>query len=223
MYESWWKLSATPFQNAADAQWYFESAAHEEASARLMFVIERQRRCGVVWGSAGCGKSTMLAMLARQLQRTQRELALIDATSLTGTDLLWQTAVALDRNPSPDERPRELWQAIADHLHGLRFAGIQTIMLIDHLERAGRGFDESLVRLIELEAAAIPWLTVIVAVRPSAGRRLPGRLAEFCDLRLELRPLDRPETAEYVRTALRRAGCRRDLFTADALARLHER
>ena len=52
MYANYWGLAETPFRNTLDARWFYESPVHEEALARLLFLIENQRRCGA--GYAMC-------------------------------------------------------------------------------------------------------------------------------------------------------------------------
>ncbi len=70
MYANYWGLAEIPFRNTIETRWFYESPGHEEALARLIFLIEQRRRCGVLSGPAGSGKSLVLELLRRETLRT---------------------------------------------------------------------------------------------------------------------------------------------------------
>ena len=52
MYQSHWGLRAMPFNGRVDPKYFFPSPTHEEALARLHFLVENHRRLGIVLGVA---------------------------------------------------------------------------------------------------------------------------------------------------------------------------
>ncbi len=223
MYETYWGLSQSPFQNSTGNGRFHENPVHEEALARLLYLVEQQRRCGLLIGPRGTGKSLLLGVLAGQIRRTQRQVAQVDLHGLGGFDMLWQLAAALRLAPGGSDSQLALWRKIEDHLKGLQLARMQTVLIFDSLDRALDDCVQTLQRLLHLQNGPSCWTTTIVSsrsVRPSA---FSDRLSELADLRIELSAMDRRQTGLYVRQALRNAGSDRELFAAGALDRLFER
>lgn len=221
MYEAYWGLKGSPFRIAADTRWFYDSPGHEEALARLYFLIEERRPCGVLQGAAGTGKTLLFRMIERELARTQRNRVSIDLTGLDGDEFLWELAEALELTPQDGEPPRRLWQLVEDQLHALSLSGLETVVLLDAWERSDAGCTAVVERLLGA-AHNTGALTMLVGVRARPDAKMPGVLAELSDLRIELAPLDRLHTAGYVRSHLARAGTTRDVFHTDALAAIHE-
>ncbi len=222
MYEQYWGLEFSPFLNNFDVNQFFESSTHEEAVARLFYLVEQHRRFGVVTGLAGTGKSLLLQVLADQVSRTQRRLVAVDLCGADGQEMLWQMASEMNLVPQPSDTPRILWQALDDHLSALSAAGIQTVFLIDHLDRADAACLPLLQRICMLSRGSRCWTTMIAAVR-TIGENSQGRtLEELSDLSVDVGPLTREETAAYVTRQCRLARCERRIFDMTALARVFE-
>src|SRR5260370_40516061 len=99
-YRAHWGLTEAPFRGAFDARFFYESPTHEEALARLQFLVEERQRLGLLLGETGTGKSMLLEVFARNLRRNGSQVANI---SLAGADLrefLWLIAAELGLNPS---------------------------------------------------------------------------------------------------------------------------
>ncbi len=72
MYLSYWGLAESPFRASLDARFFHQGLAHEEALARLHFLVDEQRTLGLLVGASGSGKSMLLEMFARQLHAPAR-------------------------------------------------------------------------------------------------------------------------------------------------------
>ena len=55
-----WGLDSWPFRAVLDVNRFYPSAGHDEAIARLEYLVEARRRLGVLFGEAGVGKSLVL-------------------------------------------------------------------------------------------------------------------------------------------------------------------
>ncbi len=198
-------------------------ALHEEALARLEFLVERRRLCGVVLGPGGCGKSALLQTFETQVRRYPVKVARLEAAGSDGAALLWQMHAALGLAPARESVSLALWQELSDALRGQRVAGDHTVLLIDHADRLEDCGLSLLVRLLRTCASSGAPVTIILAARTPLSERLHDEAASCADLRIELAPLDRQGTVDYVRATLADAGARRDLFDAAALAAIHER
>lgn len=227
MYESYWGMGESPFQHHSPTRWFYESPIHEEALARMFFLIENRRRFGLLQGSAGTGKTMLFGVLAAQVTRSQRQLVHLDLTGLDADELTWQLALGLEASPCFNDSPRSLWHAIEDQLRGLRAARVQTVFLLDHLDGADDGCTKLLRRLYQFDAAAGSTATFLAAGRSTAVAA-PGEssitaafLQEASELRVELLPWGVHETGTYLQTLCARAGSQREIFTAPAIELIH--
>ena len=66
MARKYWGLRESPFREALDWRRFYPSPMHEEALARLEFLVTDRRRLGLLLGAPGCGKSLVLEVFARR-------------------------------------------------------------------------------------------------------------------------------------------------------------
>jgi general secretion pathway protein A len=161
-------------------------------------------------------------MIERELARTQRNGVAIDLTGLDGDEFLWELAESLELTPQDSEPTRRLWQLVDDQLHAMSLSGLETVVLLDAWERSDAGCTAVVERLLGSAHHGTGNVTVLVGVRARPDAKMPGVLAELSDLRIELAPLDRMHTAEYVRSHLAQAGSIRDVFDHESLAAIYE-
>ncbi|HEY4759151.1 MAG TPA: hypothetical protein VIH42_01085, partial [Thermoguttaceae bacterium] len=69
MYQSHWGLRESPFRGGLVMQLLQRSPTHEEALARLHFLVDNQRRLGLLMGPSGSGKSLVLEAFAGAMLR----------------------------------------------------------------------------------------------------------------------------------------------------------
>ena len=60
MYQQYWGLRESPFRGSLDVAQFFATPNHDEALARLHFLVDGRRRLGLVAGKFGIGKSLLL-------------------------------------------------------------------------------------------------------------------------------------------------------------------
>ena len=99
MYPTRWGLSETPFATRLDPRFFHPSPTHEEALARLHFLVDDGRRLGLLSGSRGSGKSLLLQVFARQIRRVGLPLARLNMVDRKSTRLN-SRHIPLSRMPS---------------------------------------------------------------------------------------------------------------------------
>jgi type II secretory pathway predicted ATPase ExeA len=221
MFRKYWGLRESPFRPALDWRRFFPSPTHEEALARLDFLLDQGRRLGWLFGPTGCGKSLVLEVFARKIRRTGAQVANL---SLCGADLhefLWLIAAELGTNPDRSEGAFRLWRGVLDRLTENRYQQLDTVLLLDDAQQAHLSVLEHVVRLAQLEGKGGGGLTIVLAA--DRAHCLPGRLMELAELRIDLEPWEPADTTQYVTKALERAGATFEIFTDDALRHLHDR
>jgi general secretion pathway protein A len=221
MYESYWGLTAAPFASRLNTKWYHESPIHEEAIARLFYLIEQQRGFGVLAGDAGTGKSLLLKVLAEQIRRTGRHVASVNLNGLDQHEMLWQIALKLELSPADTESRWKLWRRVEDEIHARQLTGMHSVLIVDHFDQADTTCHSMLQRLVSSTEESGDRVTFVAAVRSENLSRLSQAIGGLCDLQVELTNLELTETDEFVRDLLNQAGAEREIFDGDAVVRIH--
>lgn len=222
MYLAHWGLNESPFRNCLDPNQFYASSSHEESLARLHWLVEQQRRLGLILAEPGLGKSLLLEVFADTMRRAGKQVA---KASLLGADVrevLWQLATAMSLGANLHAERFELWRLISDAILENHRHGVDTVLLLDDVEQVSPEVIHILVRLAQLDSSRDSHLTMVLATSPAAARQLGTRLLGLADLRIDLRPWTAEETQGYVEASLARVGREAQTFEHAAIEKLHE-
>ncbi len=222
MYRSHWGLAAEPFRSRLDPACFHASATHEEALARLHFLVEERRRLGLLLGGPGSGKSFVLEVFATQVRQRGRAVANVSLLGLTTADFLWSAAVGLGGNPRRATPVFALWRTLIDRIAEFRYQQLETVLLLDDADLAPPSVLTQVTRLAKHDMSADARLTVVLAGQADRMGRVGLGLLEMAELRIDLEPWEPAETAHYLTTALARSGQDHPIFDPQAIERLHE-
>ncbi len=217
-----WGLTHWPFASVPAAEQFYPTPGHNEALARIEYLVDARRRLGALLGAAGVGKSLVLEVAARQLARQGHAVVAVDSLGVSTRELLWQIASGLGTGPREDADVQRLWRQIADRVAENRLQQVGTVLLVDDAGSAGPDTMTQLVRLARLEATPATRWTIVLAAEPGQAARWNEPFRELVDLRIDLTPWEPADSIGYVQTALVEAGRFEPLFDDGALALLHE-
>ena len=136
MYQQYWGLRESPFRGSLDVAQFFATPNHDEALARLHFLVDGRRRLGLVAGKFGIGKSLLLEVFSQRIYHDQGEVARV---SLLGID---SSRDALVAGGSVWARPGDRRHAFCAMAKPGRFPGPQPLRKsagTDCLRRCRRG------------------------------------------------------------------------------------
>ena len=221
MYESHWGMRDTPFR-ACDVHRFYESPTHEEALARLLFLVEHHRRLGLLSGPQGSGKTMLLGVVSEHVRKQGGYVVQVNLLGLGVHDFLAQLATQFGLSLRPTERPLTLWRGIVDRILEHRYERMDTAILLDNADRAEAEVLVQVARLAQHDWSPEARLTLILAGRRERLGQLDESLLELAELRVDIEPWESADTAAYVKTSLAHAGCPEPVFDEPALARLHE-
>src|SRR5215218_4134278 len=85
---AYWGLDRWPFGGAAAAGQFYPTAAHNEALARIEYLVESRRRLGALLADSGSGKSLVLRVAAEQLARKGCIAVVVDSIGASTRDVL---------------------------------------------------------------------------------------------------------------------------------------
>lgn len=222
MYEAYWGLHASPFRGEGGVEGYFASQAHDEALARIHYLVEANHRLGLLLGAAGSGKSLVLDIAARQWRSLGSEVCKASLLARDVRDALWSIACGWGLNVNPREGLFEIWRALADRLAENRWQQVPTIALLDDADQASPEVLDQIVRLVHCEPTSESRLTVVLAAQGDRMSELGRQLLDLVELRIDLPSWDLTETQHYLSHCLTRAGRRQPAFAEEAVMRIHE-
>jgi general secretion pathway protein A len=217
-----WGLDRWPFRGSVAVGQFYPTAGHNEALARIEYLVESRRRLGAMLAESGAGKSLLLKVAANQLARKGAAVATVDALGASSREVLWNIAVGLRTMPREDADVAWLWRQIADRVAENRVQQVSTVVLVDDAGQAGPDLATQLARLVRLDTAPAASWTLVLATEPAQAARWPESLRSAVDLRIEIGPWSMDDTIGYVQTALVEAGRMEPVFEDDALRTLHE-
>jgi general secretion pathway protein A len=222
MYRNHWGLKVPPFGRGMDPHFFYASPTHEEALARLDFLVENRRRMGWLMGPAGSGKSLLLGVFAERLRRRGVVVAHMNLLGRDIAEMLWQIAADWDLNPDAPSSPLALWRNLEDRLWEHHWQQQSAVLLLDNAESASPQVVTALLRLMQFDESLDARLTVVLAGREERLACLRDRLGELVELRIDLEPWEQPETENFLNHSLSRAGQSEPIFSESAVARLQE-
>ena len=222
-YRVHWGLRETPFPSGLNPRLFHQSPAHEEALARLQFLVEQRQRLGLLLGSTGTGKSLVLDQLARHFRRRGAQVASISLLRVDLHEFLWLLAAELGLNPGRNDDIFSLWRGVMDGIAENRYQQLDTLILLDDADEAQGAVLDHVARLAQCDPGVATPLSLVLSVSPERVSRLGPRLLDLAELRTDLDPWDEQDTHAYLTAALAWAGRKTPLFTDDAVNRLQHR
>lgn len=212
------RLPATPFRNASEGASFYASATHQEALARLQFLVRQGCCLGILTGGDGSGKSLVLARFLRELRQTGQPACLVNLMGLEPRDFLWELAAGLRAQPRTGDDVFTLWRQVLDRIRANHLVHARTTILLDDADEASH---EVLIFALRLLKSQPVGTTVALVAAPERLPRLGGDLLQLSQLRIHLEPWDVSDLREYLQASLTRVGGDGRMFDEAAVARLH--
>lgn len=213
-----------PFSRQIPASALYRSNAHQEALARIAFVIE-QEALGLLTGEVGSGKTVAARAAVASLDASRHTVIYLANPSIGARGLYHQIVLSLGGEP------RFHTAALIPQAHELLAReraerGKRVLIVIDEAHLLAPAQLEEIRLLTNAEMDSESPFAGILLGQPSLRKRL--RLGSFAALdqrlalRYELPGMSADETAGYLRHHLALAGRDDALFSDDAVALLHQ-
>ncbi len=226
MYCNFFGLRSHPFEDRADAQFFYPTAEGEETLAAMVYEIQYGTGLGLLIGEAGTGKTLLIRALLQRLQSADQTVVVTWPPS-GAMDLIRECCKGFGVTlPSSHHETRRV-NRLRRHLGRSAGSGHRSILILDQAENLSPSNIAQLATLADLSGDRGRFLTILLAAQPHV-RSLLGR-PEFARIRQQLfgertlSPLTETDTREYIRHRLRIAGAGdADLFDGRAIALIHE-
>lgn len=209
MYESYYGLTAKPFQLNPDPTFFYGSRGHKRALAYLQYGLYQGEGFIVITGEVGAGKTTLVRSLLDQLDQKKFVAAQLVSTQLDADDILRAVAHALGLSPSGYDKARLLAE-IERFLMSLASENKQALLIVDEAQNLTPRAVEELRMLSNFQVGDHALLQSFLIGQPEL--RLMMRSPHMQQLRqrviasYHLGPMDREETEAYIKHRLTRVG-----------------
>ena len=219
MFEEFWGFQASPFLNVSSTRFFYRSRVHEEAIARMDYVVRRAKGAMVLLGPEGSGKTQTLRFFASQCVEGGLAVSFLKSPCADGADLLAQAVAGFGLACEGRSLAAMLARLEAFASDGWA-PGRPKVILVDDAERLPDGDAcEAIRRVLAIETESGNPIAVLLAGTP-ALRTHPGYardLSPRIEVQHTLASLDADETRAYVRDHLAKAGGATDVFQGVAL------
>ncbi len=225
MYLNYFGLAERPFSIAPDPQYLYMSARHREASAHLSYGLSQGGCFIVLTGEVGTGKTTLCRSLLADLPDNV-DVALILNPNINRRELLETVCDELKIDYREQQSKKRMLDKINEYLLERYADGRHTVLIIDEAQLLSRTVLEQIRLLTNLETTKAKLLQIILIGQPELNDLLSRQdlrqLAQRVTARYHLPAISREEIQDYVNFRLGVAGCKKPLFSAQALKILHQ-
>src|SRR5262245_15305748 len=220
----YFELPADPFQNDADARFYYESAPQKRSRLRLLRGIHQRKSLSVLVGGPGLGKTTLAHMLLRELEGKDyaAHYLSIPHEGCASAWFLPNVARAFGV-PMPSPQVSQLIDQIHAQLVAIVTSKRAPVLLIDEAQLfRNREAMEEFRGLLNLLHGGKKLVSLVMFGLPELDDvlKLDEPLAQRVEIRVEMAPMDWLESQAYVSHRLRLAGANSAVFAPDALEAL---
>jgi len=213
MYLDYFDLKEKAFGNTPDPKFLFPSRQHQEALARLEYVVE-ERGIALITGDIGTGKTTLSRALIDSLGEHYKPILLLNPR-FSPTQFL--ELVARKFELKPRHRKSELIEQIQERLFEFYEKQTTPILILDEAQLIpGKSFFDEIRLLTNFQLDHTNLISVILIGQPELAKRLRhpayAALNQRITMRFHLSPLNEQDVLEYLQFRWNIAGGTADSF-----------
>jgi len=225
MYETYYGLTAKPFQLNPDPAFFFGSRGHKRAFAYLQYGVYQSEGFIVITGDIGAGKTTIVRNLFENLDRDRLVAAQLVSTQLDADDMLRSIAAAFGL-PARSVDKASLLASLEAFLCKLAIDKKRALLVVDEAQNLTPRAVEELRMLSNFQLGEQALLQSFLIGQPELRQMMQSTQMQQLRQRViasyHLGPLDRSETGAYIEHRLKHVGWKGDpSFDPAALELIH--
>ena len=213
MYESFYGLTAKPFQLNPDPAFYFGSRGHKRAYAYLQYGLYQSEGFIVITGEVGAGKTTIVRSLFEHIDRDKLVAAQLVSTQLDADDLLRAIGAAFGL-PVRTVDKSALLTSLEAFLCQLAVNRKRALLVVDEAQNLTPKAIEELRMLSNFQLGEQALLQSFLVGQPELRAMMQApqmqQLRQRVIASYHLGPLDRAETQAYIEHRLHHVGWKDD-------------
>lgn len=225
MYLKYWRLKKKPFENSFEPDFYFLSEKANDVLNRLGYCISERKQLAAFTGDYGTGKTYLIQNLLKKYAEEKYCVFSLSVTRQLAGGKAQQFMVENESGDFPIGSIFDSVQEIKKTIMEKAQLGHHGILVIDeaHLIEDERIFDDIRL-LLNANFEYKPIVTVILVGHTRLQQALANlpQLKQRLTVNCYLQPYNDVETTSFIRYRLRQAGCRENMFTEEALLKIHQ-
>jgi len=223
---AYYSLNQEPFSVMPLTNFYYHNEQHDQAYLRLRRAAEGMKGLAVLVGDIGTGKTLLARRLLEMLPENRFEVSLLVVLhSDVDSDWLVRRIAAQFGVDDASGTKVEIIGRLYERLVKFSEEGKSCVILIDeaHMLRKSELLEE-IRGLLNLELPNQKLLSFVLFGMLELDQNLKREpaLAQRVAVRFELKNFSPDVVSDYVRFRLFHAGCEKQVFSAEALKKLHE-
>jgi len=225
MYESFYNLTAKPFNLSPDPRFFFGSRGHKRAMSYLRYGINQGEGFIIITGDIGTGKTTLVRTLFAELSNENVVAAQLVTTQLEADDML--RMVAASYGLAHDRAPKAtLLKNLEAFLMARAREGKRVLLVVDEAQNLPVRSLEELRMLSNFQVGEKALMQSFLLGQEEFRKTLQAEELEQLRQRViasyHLSALDLEETKGYIEHRLRLVGWKQDpSFTPEAYEDIH--
>jgi len=213
-------LAAAAFDGGLDPAAFHTAPSHEEALARIEWLLDKRQRCGLVVADPGMGKSHLAAAAARRLGGLGAETAVLSLRGLPEGEWLDLLLARLPLDPASRGEVIRPWLKLENRLRENTLMERPTVLVFDDLDHAPADAVDGVARLVAAGEPRFASTCVIATTTPAGIASIPDAIRHRSAVRIDLPPWTIDDVAAHMISALNRVGADHDCFSRAAVETL---
>lgn len=225
IYTDFYGLTARPFAIAPDPELIYWSSAHKRAYSLLEYGIITRAPITLITGDVGTGKTVLIQHLLRSAP-DDVTYGLVSNAQGGRDELLRWVLLALGQPADASDTYVDLYARFEEHLVAEYAAGRRVVLVFDEAQNLTAESLEEIRMFTNINTGTDELLQVVVVGLPELRDRvlMPGlrAFAQRVTAAFHIPPMDAATTAAYIAHRLSSVGGHAPLFSADAVAMIHD-
>jgi len=220
MFTTHFKMTRHPFSENTPADLLLRDDRVTQGLARLQYLVQAGT-IGLLTGSTGVGKSSLIKLFLRSLNQNQLRFVYIHMTRLESNAFLKMMVTALGEVPKHGKE-----RVFMQVLDKARTIESPMLVVIDEAHLLDEGALTDLRLLVSSALQDAPPLKILLSsqelIREHLKRASCADLANRISVRYHMPPLSKDQTAAYIDFHLQQAGASEKLFEPEVKSLIHD-
>jgi general secretion pathway protein A len=219
MYTKFYNFKTKPFHIVPNPDILYPSSKHKTALTYLEYGLTEGLGFILFTGEIGTGKTTLIRFILRKIT-PKMEVAVVFNTNVNAEQLLGLVLNEFELQAVEGDKSRSL-DILHEFLIGKYAQGQKVLLIIDEAQNLSDEALEEVRMLSNLQSDDQMLLQIMLVGQPELRTRLQqphlAQLSQRIAVNYHLYPLTLEETRQYISFRLKKAACKRPIFTPEAI------